>query len=126
MRIVSLGKFLDDRRPIDHDEGINILESLSSKSHSSRFGVKEFNECKAKFQLSIVARTQLYIRAAQGIQDTQQALGRKIDELFHGEKDNILLVGACLRRLGLEYRRRLERYRYFHSGKRAASVSWAR
>jgi hypothetical protein len=116
MRIVSLGKYLDSRRPIDHDKLINILESLVSNP-PPQFGIKEFNKFKAEFQLSIVARTQLYILAAKGIQDTQRALGKKIDDLFRNKKkNNILLVGACLCRLGLEYRQRLERYRCFHTG----------
>jgi hypothetical protein len=120
MQIVSLGKFLDSRRPIDHDETINLLKSFISNP-PEQFGIKEFNKSKAKFQLSMAAKTQLYILAAEGIQRTQRELGRKIDNLFRAKKDElsrqeILLLGACLRRLGLEYRQCFERYRCFPQG----------
>jgi hypothetical protein len=74
------------------------------------------------------ARTQLYILAAQGIQYTQQQLGRKIDNLFQMKRDelsrqSVFLVGTCLRRLGLEYRQRLERYREFPAGTYTSSIS---
>jgi len=119
MRIVSLGKFLDSRRPIDHDKVMDIVEFLIEHP-PSQFGIKEFNRYKADFQLSTTARTQLYILAAQEIVKTQVHLGAKLDDFFGlGSKmdnpANVFLVGACLRRLGLEYRQRLARYRLFPS-----------
>ena len=121
MRIVSLGQFLDSRRPIDHNEATSFLNSFLYNL-PQHFGIKEFNKRKAEFQLSMAARTQLYILAAQGIQCTQRELGRKIDHLFQMKKDelnrqSVFLVVVCLRRLGLEYRQRLERYRDFPPGK---------
>jgi hypothetical protein len=120
MQIVSLGKFLDSRRPIDHDETINLLKSFISNP-PEQFGIKEFNKSKARFQLSMAVKTQLYILAAEGIQRTQRELARKIDSLFRTKKDElsrqeILLLGACLRRLGLEYRQRFDRYLCFPQG----------
>ncbi|KAH6711794.1 hypothetical protein BKA61DRAFT_658339 [Leptodontidium sp. MPI-SDFR-AT-0119] len=117
MRIVSLGKNLDSRRPINHNKIVEEIKNLSS----SQFGIKEFNECKIRFQLSRAARTQLYLHAARGIEETQRSLGEKLDQLFdqNGKgitRDDILLVGACLHRLCLEYRQRLQRYREFAAG----------
>jgi hypothetical protein len=116
LRIVSLGKNLDSRRPIDHTKIVEVIQQPTFQ----RFGIDEFNECKAYFQLPMTPRTQLYIHAAQAIEKTQLELGKEIDELLkHRElktKDNFLAVKACLRRLGLEYRQRLQRYRCFESG----------
>jgi hypothetical protein len=117
LRIISLGKNLDSRRPIDHNKIVNMIINLP---HSS-FGIEEFNERKANFQLSMPARLQLYIHAARGIEETQRTLGKELDDLFKNTvngrtRDNILVVGACLRCLGLEYRNRLQRYREFPSG----------
>jgi hypothetical protein len=118
MRIISLGKNLDSRRPIDHNKIVEVI--TKQQPTFPRFGIDEFNECKAYFQLSMTARTQLYIHAAQAIEKTQLELGKEIDKLLkHKElktKDNFLAVSACLRRLGLEYRQRLQRYRSFESG----------
>ena len=121
MRIVSLGQFLDSRRPIDHNEATSFLNSFLCNP-PQHFGIKELNKHKAGFQLSIATRTQLYILAAQGIQCTQRELGRKIDNFFQMKRDElnrqgVFLVVVCLRRLGLEYRQRLERYRDFPPGK---------
>jgi hypothetical protein len=127
MRIVSLGQFLDSRRPIDHNEASIFLNSFLYNP-PRHFGIKEFNKRKAEFQLSMAARTQLYILAAQGIQCTQRELGRKIDNLFQMKRDELnrqglFLVVVCLRRLGLEYRQRLERYRDFPPGTYLSSIS---
>lgn len=116
MRIVSLGKNLDSRRPIDHNKSAEMITNLPPQ-----FGIEEFNECKARFQLSSPAKTQLYLHAARGIEETQRTLGEELDHLFEQNtkertKDVIFLVGACLRRLGLEYRQRLLRYREFGAG----------
>ena len=118
MRIVSLGKNLDSRRPIDHNKIVEVI--TNQQPPFLRFGIDEFNECKAYFQLPMTPRTQLQIHAAQAIEMTQLELVKEIDKLLpHKElkmKDNFLAVSACLRRLGLEYRQRLQRYRCFPSG----------
>ena len=118
MRIISLGKNLDSRRPIDHVKTVEMINNIPN----SQFGIEEFNHYKSDFQLSMPARLQLYIHAARGIEETQRTLGKELDELFKKTedgrtRDNILVVGACLRRLGLEYRNRLQRYRDFAPGK---------
>jgi hypothetical protein len=125
MRIVSLGKNLDSRRPIDHKKIVEVVTNQQPKLPS--FGIDEFNESKAGFQLSLATRTQLYIHAAQAIEETQLKLGKEIDKLLqHKElktKGNFLAVSACLRRLGLEYRQRLQRYRCFASGTLPSFIS---
>jgi len=124
MRIVSLGENLDSRRPIDHNKSVEMFTKLPS---TPQFGIEEFNECKARFQLSSSAKTQLYLHAARGIEETQRTLGEELDHLFEQNtkeitKDVIFLVGACLRRLGLEYRQRLLRYREFGAGNFPSSL----
>jgi len=123
MRIVSLGKNLDSRRPIDHNKIVEVI--TNQQPPFLRFGIDEFNECKAYFQLPMTPRTQLQIHAAQAIEKTLLELGKEIDKLLHDkllhdkdlkEKDYFLAVKFCLRRLGLEYRQRLQRYRCFASG----------
>lgn len=119
MKIVSLGKFLDNRRPVDYNKCLNTIESLIANP-PSQFGIKELNECKSKFQLSMTARTQLYIHAARGIEHAQKEFGKKLDAVFRNRTDtvdDVLIIGACLRRLALEYRQRLARYHCFPSGR---------
>jgi hypothetical protein len=125
MRIVSLGKNLDSRRPIDHKKSMEMITNLARPQvgiEDPRFGIEEFNEWKTRLQLSSLAKIQLYLHAARGIEETQRSLGMKIDELFeqndkNTKREDILLVGACLHRLSLDYRQRRQRYREFVAGK---------
>jgi hypothetical protein len=124
MRIVSLGKNLDSRRPIDHEKIMEMATHLLSpqvRIEEPQFGVEEFNEYKSRFQLSGPARIQLYLHAAREIEKTQLSLGQKLDKLFemNGKgmtREQIILIGACMHRLCLEYRQRLQRYREFVAG----------
>jgi hypothetical protein len=120
MQIVSLGKCLDNRRPIDHNKIMDKIEGWVSDP-PLRFGIKEFNRCAAEIQLSKAATTQLYILAARGIEEAHQTLARELDSGFRQRegrmRENILIIGACLRRLGLEYRQRLEQLRRFPPSK---------
>ena len=122
---MSLGKNLDSRRPIDHNKCAEMIACLLSSqvgTNESQFGMKQFKEWKTHFQLSYPARTQLYLHAADAIEKTKLLLGERLDQLFkQGGKglktEDILLVGACMHRLALEYRQRLQRYRQFPAGK---------
>jgi hypothetical protein len=84
MRIDSLGKNLDNRRPIDYNKIVEVI--TNQQPPFLRFGIDEFNECKAYFQLPMTPRTQLQIHAAQAIEKTQLELGKEIDKLLH-DKD---------------------------------------
>jgi hypothetical protein len=101
---------------------IEFLRHSRVGTKESQFGMKQFNEWKTRFQLSYPARTQLYLHAADAIEETQLLLGEELDRLFRsgGKKltiEDILLVGACMHRLSQEYQQRLQRYREFAAGK---------
>lgn len=71
---------------------------------------------KEEPQISTTARVQLFLRAIEGIEDTETKVFKKIDALLtKWDARNEVVVGMCLRRLQLEHRRRVARYRMFEA-----------
>jgi hypothetical protein len=59
---------------------------------------------------------QLFLRAVEGIEDAEIKVFKKIDDLLtEWDARNEVVVGMCLRRLQLEHRRRVARYRMFEA-----------
>jgi hypothetical protein len=106
--MVSLSTWLDECHPTTSPE--NIGESL--------FGIQDG---QIERRLSNVARNQLRSIAAKGIEETELAIFSAFDhsmEKFGPNPQDAAIIGLCLRRLALIYRRMLKRYKiFFHDCK---------
>jgi hypothetical protein len=70
--------------------------------------------------MSPVAREQLLLVAADGIDETEMQLMSEFDALmrdFGPSPQDSIIIGMCLRRLSLYYRRRMRRYKLISGGK---------
>lgn len=115
LRIVSLSRFFDSRRPViwpfemkKRYEIQNAPESRLAESLAISVGFPHVS-------ISQVAEGQLYSLAAQGIMDTEKRLLGSLDEQTRRcdrkntleSSGKLLILGLLIRRLGLLYKRRL-------------------
>jgi hypothetical protein len=79
--------------------------------------------------MSMPIRNQLFSIAANAIEDTEKELLKNIDDLVHGPRpyrdykpSNPVILGLCIRRLSLYYRRIMMRYKSFNSSKSCSKL----
>jgi hypothetical protein len=72
-----------------------------------------------KMRLSDLARVQLLLRAVAGLEKAEAQLLSKFDARMKGSGPNrkeAAIIGICLRRLALLYRKRMKRYKFCDDG----------
>jgi hypothetical protein len=113
--VVSLSRF------IYYDHPATSLKQLKKPAQKvlENMPVFTIDDTKIKVKLSDVARMQLLLRAAAGLEKTETQLLSKFDDLMRGNgpsREEAAIVGVCLRRLGLLYRKRVKRYKFHTNG----------
>jgi hypothetical protein len=113
--VVSLSRF------IYYDHPATSLKQLKKPAQKvlENLPVFTIDDMKIKVKLSDVARMQLLLRAAAGLEKTETQLLSKFDDLMRGNgpsREEAAVVGVCLRRLGLLYRKRVKRYKFHING----------
>ena len=116
MKITSLARYLDKRRPID-DDLVSVLKAKGLDVRLWRF----FSS------VSEMVRRQIFVQAAKGIEELEKEVLKQLDTLINAvsplrQKKSLswdyqcsdpVIVGFCIRRLALQYRRTMERYKQF-------------
>ena len=108
MSIAVLGRYLDSRRPIDKEQ----FEKLREQGVDKRL----FRESAIPKGI----RGQLFKLSAQSIEQFEIRILASIDELLpanrksNKEISDPLILGLCVRRLSLHYRRIMLRYQQFN------------
>jgi hypothetical protein len=114
LKITALARYLDGRRPIENDRFKSCMtESGEDENMSKKLGA-----------MTMAIRNQLFQIAVMGIETTEDKLLDDIDKAVVYDKKtrrfyilcSPIVLGLCLRRLTLYYRRMMMRYRGFGKG----------
>jgi hypothetical protein len=113
LKITALARYLDGRRPIENDRFQHCMaESGENENMSKKLGA-----------MTMPMRNQLFQIAVMGIERTEAKLLDDIDKAVYNKKTGRLYIqrspivlGLCLRRLTLYYRRIMMRYLGFGKG----------
>ncbi|PVH69845.1 hypothetical protein DL98DRAFT_521961 [Cadophora sp. DSE1049] len=116
LRIVSLGTWITHSHPATTSES---LRESTTESLSDQFSIFDCDEFRMGYRLSCPARDQIIAIAAEGIKESERQLLLEFDMIMRTYGPNpqdMLVIGLCLRRLGMIYWKNLRRYRsYSHS-----------
>jgi hypothetical protein len=91
----------------------------SAKKVLGDLPVFTIDDDEIKVKLSNLARMQLLLRAIAGLEEAEAQLLSEFDARMKGPGPNrkeAAIVGICLRRLALLYRKRVKRYKFHDDG----------
>jgi hypothetical protein len=106
--ITKLGRYLDNRRPVDYD---NIQRAKGE-------GLLDIKQWRFAARISQRARTQIFHQAIKGIEKYEPLVLETLDRLVSRKRytKNPVILGLCVRRLSLFYRHIMARYKRLGEG----------
>lgn len=107
--MVSLSTWLAEQHPI------TFLETAEEATGFPK-SILDIDDERIQRRLSFVAREQLLLQAAKGMERTEIAMLSAFDSSLKTDlpsPSDAVIIGLCLRRLSLLYRRVIKRYRKF-------------
>jgi hypothetical protein len=111
---------LDNRRPVDHSKHEQMVSQIAD-AHVGRTTMNHgaVDELRTNAKISGYAHDQLRTFAAENIEREEQKVIPMLDKLVceQAGRHDPLVVGLCLRRLCLVYRRIAAQYRRLGQGK---------
>jgi hypothetical protein len=112
VQITALARFLDGRRPLEIDRfALSMEDSEGKEALSRKLGTMTMRVRNQLFRIAASALEEIEPRVLYAIDSGMY--GRKLDRYFR----NPTILGLCIRRLSLYYRRIMMRYRSFGSSK---------
>ena len=111
-----LARYLDERGPVEQLEEDRLRAACNTHAH--------YSPRKYAF-LSLSARNQLFIHIAEQFELLETKILSEIDKFVFQKKQgrawqpscsDPLILGLCIRRMGLQYRRSMIRYKTFGPG----------